>query len=285
MRRRRNGFREFLIRFSHHRAAMAAAAFFSLLVLAVFLVPVFISLDPVTADFRALAQAPSREHLLGTDEVGRDVLARIFYGGRVSLTVGFLSCLLSMCIGVPLGLIAGYYEGLPGNIIMRLAEMFMSFPSMVLALVLVAVFKPSILTVVFAIGILGWTRLCKLLYANVLAVKRSEYVQAAVAVGVSDIEVMTRYIIPNAVSPLWVTMAFSISAAIIMETSLSFLGVGIQPPASSWGNIIYAAQQLNILTGKLWIWLPASLILLLTIISINLIGEGIRDALDPRMKY
>lgn len=278
-----NGFLFFLKKFVHHKAAVTAACIFALELLAIILLPVFLKLDAVTSDFAAMAKGPSAAHILGTDEIGRDIFARLVYGGRVSMIVGILSTLLSVSIGVPLGVIAGYYQGKIGMVIMRITEMFTSFPSMVLTLVLVAVLDPTIGTVIFAIGILGWTRHCKLLYGSVMATRSKEYVEAAVAIGTGNWDILRKYVIPNSISPLWVSLAFSISNSIIYESSLSFLGAGVQPPQSSWGNIIYAAQKLDILTNKLWIWMPACIVLLITVICINLIGEGIRDALDPRM--
>ena len=284
MEKRNHAFLYFMKRFAAHRVAMAALIIFLMELLIILFGPAIWHLDAVTSDFLNMSAAPSAEHVLGTDEIGRDILARIVYGGRVSLTVGILSTLLSMVIGVPLGVIAGYYQGKIGNVIMRIVDMFMSFPSMVLTLVLIAVMEPSIVTIIIALGALGWTRPCKLLYGSVMAVRSKEYVEAAIAIGTGSFKVITKYVLPNAISPLWVSMAFSVSGAIMSESSLSFLGAGVQPPQSSWGNIIYAAQRLDILTGQVWIWIPACIVLLITVVCINMIGEGIRDALDPRMR-
>ena len=263
-----SGFRTFLKKFVRHRVALAASVLFVIEVLVIVFLPCFMKLDATTSDWLAIAKAPSAAHPLGTDEIGRDILARIIYGGRISLLVGILSTVLSTCIGVPLGVIAGYYQGKIGNVIMRITDMFMSFPAMVLTLVLVAVMKPSIGTVIFAIGVLGWTGQCKLLYGSVMATRSKEYVEAAVAIGTSNFKILTHYIIPNSISPLWVSLSFSVSSAIIYESSLSFLGAGIQPPQSSWGNIINAAQKLDILTGKPWIWVPACIVLLITVVCL-----------------
>ena len=198
--------------------------------------------------------------------------------------VGITSTLISIVIGLPLGLLAGYYQGVLGTIIMRSVDLFMSFPIMVLILVLVAIFGPSLSTVIFVIGILGWTHPAKLIYGNVISVRKREYVQAARAIGTSDFVILMKYILPNSIAPLWMSIAFRISHAIIMESSLSFLGAGIRPPQASWGNILYDAQNLKVLTNMPWVWIPAGLCLLFTVICINLIGEGVRDALDPKMK-
>ena len=179
---------------------------------------------------------------------------------------------------------AGYYRGIIENIVMRLADIFMSIPAMVLILVIVAVFEPSIITIIVVIGITGWTGVAKLIYGNVLSVRNKEYVEAARAIGTKDREIIMRYVLPNSIAPLWMSVAFRISQAIMTESGLSFLGAGIQSPQASWGNIIYAAQNLVVLTKRWWVWVPAGVLLMITIICINLVGEGIRDALDPKMK-
>lgn len=281
---KRSGIKTFFKKFIHHKAAAVALVLFFLELAAILILPGALHLDAVTSDFLNMAKGPSAEHIWGTDEIGRDIFARVLYGGRISLIVGICSTALSIAIGLPLGVVAGYYQGAVGNFIMRLADMFMSFPPMVLSLVLVTVLEPSMWTVIFAIGFLGWTRPCKLLYGSVMATKGREYVEVAVTLGYSNRKILMKYVIPNSLSPLWVSLAFMISSAIITESSLSFLGAGIQPPQSSWGNLIYAAQQFDVLTTKVWMWIPACIVLLITVVCINLIGEGIRDALDPKMR-
>ena len=276
--------RTFFKNYSKHRLAFLSTIILLAEVFAVLLLPVLLHLDPVTSDFLNMSSPPSAQHLLGTDQTGRDVFARLICGGRVSLLVGIGATLVSVVIGVPLGVIAGYYHGFAGDVILRVVDMFLSFPSMVITLVLIAVLGPSTWTVVFVTGFLSWMQHCKLLYASVSAVRNKEYVESAIAIGTSDWKVLTKYVIPNSISPLWVSIAFTVSSAIVFESSLSFLGAGVQPPESSWGNIIYEAQSLSVLTDRLWIWLPAGIVLLITVICINLVGEGIRDALDPKMK-
>lgn len=279
-----NSFHIFIKRFVRHRIAMLALFVFMLEVLTVVLVPEIFPIDAVNSDWHNIAKGPSEAHILGTDEIGRDMLSRIIMGGRVSLMVGVMSTIMSMLIGVPLGVIAGFYQGRIGNFIMRLVDMFMSFPAMVLTLVLVSILPKSLWTIAFVTGFLGWTRPCKLLYGSVMSARSKEYVEAAIAMGAGNFHIITRYVLPNSLSPLWVSMAFSVSGAIIHESSLSFLGAGIQAPESSWGNIINAAQNITVLTNRPWMWVPACVVLLVTVVSINLIGEGIRDALDVKMK-
>lgn len=277
--------KSFLQKFMNHKAAMIGLIVLVVEIVALIVLPFVMQLDPYSIDPAAFNAAPDGTHILGTDEVGRDMFSRIVYGGRVSLLVGFVSTAISVIIGLPLGLIAGYYRGYLGTGILRLADIFMSFPVMILILVFVAVFSPSIVNVTIIIGVVGWTATAKLLYANVLAERKKEYVEAAKSLGVGDLKILFQYILPNSVAPLWMSIAFRISQAIILESSLSFLGAGVQPPMASWGNIIYSAQNLMVLTRRPWMWIPAGICLMVTIISINLIGEGVRDALDPKMSH
>ncbi|MDO5551694.1 MAG: ABC transporter permease, partial [Lachnospiraceae bacterium] len=187
-------------------------------------------------------------------------------------------------IGVPLGLLAGYYKGAAGVLVMRLADVFMSVPSMILVLVLVAVIGPSIESVTIVIGVMGWPQFARQLYGNVLAVREKDYVQAAVAIGEKDGRIMMKYILPNAFAPVIIAFTFSIASAILQESSLSFLGMGVQLPQASWGNIMYAAQSITVLSKRSWLWLPPGLALLITVLSINFLGDGLRDALDPKTR-
>lgn len=255
------------------------------LVLAVVLIPIFMDLDPYTTDRAAgFNKPPSDAHILGTDDVGRDLFARLLYGGRISLFVGITSTIISVLIGIPLGLIAGYFRGAAESIIMRTADAFMSFPSMVLILVLVAVFGPSILTVTVVIGVLGWTAIAKLIYGNVLSIREREYIQASRVVGMKTIPILFSEVLPNAIPPVWANISFRVAGAILTESSLSFLGMGVQTPQASWGNIIFAAQNLLVLTARPWVWLPPGICIILVVVGFNFIGEGVRDALDPKTK-
>ena len=272
-------------KFIHNKKAMLGLAIVTILVLAVVFTPLFADLDPYTTDRAAgFNKPPSDAHILGTDDVGRDLFARLLYGGRISLFVGITSTIISVLIGIPLGLIAGYFRGTAESIIMRTADAFMSFPSMVLILVLVAVFGPSILTVTVVIGVLGWTAIAKLIYGNVLSIREREYIQAARAVGVSTKKILFSEVLPNAIPPVWANISFRVAGAILTESSLSFLGMGVQTPQASWGNIIFAAQNLLVLTARPWVWLPPGICIILVVIGFNFIGEGVRDALDPKTK-
>ena len=272
-------------KFMHNRKAVLGLIIVCFLVLAVILMPIFMKLDPYTTD-RAVGfnKAPCPGHLLGTDDVGRDLFARLLYGGRISLFVGIMSTIISVLIGIPLGLIAGYFRGIAETVIMRVADAFMSFPTMVLILVLVAVFGPSILTVTVVIGVLGWTAIAKLIYGNVLSIREREYIQATKAIGMSTPKILLSEVLPNAIPPVWANISFRVAGAILTESSLSFLGMGVQTPQASWGNIIFAAQNLLVLTARPWVWFPPGICIILVVVGFNFIGEGVRDALDPKTK-
>jgi len=275
---------EVLDKLKEHKMAMVGLFVIIFEILIVVLLPYIMKLDPYTSDYAAFFAAPSKEHILGTDSIGRDVFARLIYGGRTSLLVGFLSTIISCAIGVPLGVIAGYFRGKAEIVIMRVADIFMSFPSIVLILVLVSVVGPSIWSVTFVIGVLGWTSFARLIYANVLSVSEKEYVESAKAIGTSHFQIITRYILPNSFAPILIAITFRMASAILMESSLSFLGMGVQPPGASWGNMLYDAQSITVLSKRLWIWMPPGIALLLTVLSINFLGDGVRDALDPKVK-
>lgn len=272
-------------KFMHNRKAVLGLIIVCFLVLAVILMPIFMKLDPYTTD-RAVGfnKAPCPGHLLGTDDVGRDLFARLLYGGRISLFVGIMSTIISVLIGIPLGLIAGYFRGIAETVIMRVADAFMSFPTMVLILVLVAVFGPSILTVTVVIGVLGWTAIAKLIYGNVLSIREREYIQATKTIGMSTPKILLSEVLPNAIPPVWANISFRVAGAILTESSLSFLGMGVQTPQASWGNIIFAAQNLLVLTARPWVWFPPGICIILVVVGFNFIGEGVRDALDPKTK-
>lgn len=276
-------FQDVVERFLHHKLAVFALFFLVVEILVVIFLPMILGLDPYSIDVMAFGKGPSDTHLMGTDDVGRDMFARIIYGGRVSLTVGILSAIISLIVGIPLGLIAGYFRGKSEIIVMRLADIFMSFPSMILILVLASVLGQSIVTITVVIGVLGWPDFARLIYASTLSVREKEYVESAKAIGTKTHNIILRYIVPNASAPVIIAFTFRTAQAIITESSLSFLGLGVQPPAASWGNILYYAQSISVLANKPWMWVPAGIILIITVLCINFLGDGIRDALDTKM--
>lgn len=271
-------------RFKRHKLAMAGTVVITLIALGVIFLPMIMDLEPYSTANGLPYQEPSSEHPLGLDSVGRDNLARLIYGGRVSLAVGLFSTIISVVIGVPLGICAGYFRGWFETIVMRLVDVFMSFPSMILIMVLVSIVGPSVWTVTIVIGVLGWPQFARVIYGNVLSVRSKEYVESAKAIGAKSPRILRDYILPNSVAPILVTATFRTAGSILQEASLSFLGMGVQMPMASWGNILHGAQSIVILSQRTWFWLPPSIMLVLTVLSVNFIGDGLRDALDPKMK-
>ncbi|MDR1249498.1 MAG: ABC transporter permease [Treponema sp.] len=272
-------------KFLEHRLAGAGLILIIIEIFFVVFVPLVFKLDPYTSDAMGFgAKPPGGVHLLGTDVLGRDIFSRLVYGGRTSLVVGISSSLIGLILGAPLGLFAAYYRGWMETTVMRLADIFMSFPAMILILVLVAVVGTSIWSVTIVIGILGWPQYARLIHARVLSVREMEYVESARAVGTRNLGIILKYILPNSIAPILIQFTFRTAQAIIMESSLSFLGMGIQPPISSWGNMMYDAQAISILANKPFVWVPPGLALVLTVLSINSVGDGIRDAMDPKTR-
>ena len=272
-------------KFLHHKKGMLGLIIVLILLLAVVFIPIFVPMDPYTTDKLAgFNKGPSAAHILGTDDVGRDLFARLLYGGRVSMFVGIASTIISVILGIPLGLAAGYFRGKTETVIMRTADAFMSFPSMILILVLVAVFEPSIFTITVVMGALGWTAIAKLIYGNVLSIREKEYIEAAKASGMKTIPILFSEVLPNAIPPVWANISFRVAGGILTESALSFLGLGVQTPQASWGNIIFAAQNLMVLTARPWVWLPPGICIILVVVGFNFIGEGVRDVLDPKTK-
>ena len=271
-------------RFSMHKPAMIGLLVLSLEILLVILLPVLMDLDQSATDYNVMfGSPPSKAHILGNDDIGRDIFARFLFGGRISLSVGIVSAVISLVVGVPLGLIAGYYRGVCETLIMRCADTFLSFPAMILIMVLVSVLGPSVVTVILVIGILGWPRFARLIYGNVLAASSMDYVEAARAIGTKDGGILLKYILPNTFAPVLIAFTFRAAQAIITESALSFLGMGVQAPQASWGNILYDAQSISILSQRPWLWVPPGIALVVTVLSINFIGDGVRDALDTKM--
>ena len=269
-------------KFVRNKRAVAGLVILLLEILIVVFGPMVYKVDPNYSDYAAFNMAPNVQYLLGTDDTGRDILARVLAGGRISLMVGICSTIISVAIGIPLGLLAGYFRGIFETIVMRCADIFMSFPTTILCLVLVSVFGSSVGTIILVIGVLEWVGIAKLIYGNVLTIRSKEFIEAEKALGSSSLKIMFKEVLPNAMTPVWASIAFNVVNAIKTESSLSFLGCGIQQPQASWGNIINAAQNLMVLRRRWWIWVPAGLCIVITVVSINFLGEGIRDVMDPK---
>ncbi len=236
--------------------------------------------DPETNDFSALLQPPTAQHLLGTDDLGRDTLARIAHGARVSMQAGVLATLLAMAVGVPLGLIAGYFRGWADLVISRMTDLLLAFPFLILAVGLAAILGPSLRNVVIALGIGALPSFIRVTRGEVLGLRELDYVSGAVADGAGDARILRRYILPNALSPLLVQATVTVPEAIIGEAVLSFLGLGVQPPTPSWGTMLSAAQ--GFLTQAPLLAVFPGVAIALAALSFNLVGDGLRDVLDPK---
>ena len=263
--------------------AMIGLFFLSLLILSALAAPLVVGgQDPTAMNARNSMAAPSADHLLGTDLAGRDIWARLVYGSRVSLAVGLVSVSISLAITLVLGTLSGYYGGVVDMLIMRITDIMMVFPGLVLIIALVSVIGPSILNVMAVLGILGWTGTTRLLRGQILSVRELDYVLAARATGVPDLRIMWAHILPNAIAPLLVAATFGVAGAILTEAGLSFLGLGVLPPTPSWGSMLNAANSITVLERNWWVWMPPGVAVLLTVMAINFAGDGLRDALDPR---
>lgn len=273
-----------LVRLRKNKLAIAG------LVWVTFIVAVTLSADlwvpkyfasPTSTEFAGL-ESPSAAHPFGTDRIGRDVFSRVIYGARVSLAVGVLAVSISVAIGLVLGALSGYYGGLLDSFVMRTADIFFAFPYVLFAIVLLAVLGPSYRNVFIAIGILGWPSIARVFRSSILSVKETEYVDAARAMGASDMRIMSRHILPNAIAPIIVYGTMSIGGAIITEAALSYLGMGVQPPTPSWGMMLSEAKAL--MGPAPWLTIYPGFAILTTVLSFVLMGDGLRDALDVKMK-
>ncbi len=270
-------------RFLGEKKSLAGALFLLTVLALVLLLPPLLGQDPNLTDRSAGFWAPpSPEHWLGTDDAGRDLLARLLHGGRVSLLVGFASAGLSALLGIPLGLLAGYKGQGWQFWIMRACDVVQAFPSLILVLCLVSLLGPSVWNLIFVIGGLGWASVARLVYGSTLAAKHKEYVEASRALGATDGDILLRTILPNVVAPVWASLPMKVSRAILWESSLSFLGVGLRTPQASWGNLMNSALELATLTGRPWAWIPPGLCIVTTVLALLLVGEGLRRSLNPR---
>jgi peptide/nickel transport system permease protein len=245
--------------------------------------PVVSPYDPYKLNLAIRNQPPSDENLLGTDGNGRDVLTRVIYGGQISLSVGIVAVSISAVIGVLIGSMSGFFGKHIDMVLMRMTDVVMSFPMLVVVISFVAITGPSIYNSMIAIGVLGWPTMARLVRSQFLYLREVEFVTAARALGARAPRLIFRHILPNVVGSIAVVMTFAVSDAILLEAALSFLGLGVQIPTPSWGNMLRDAQTLSILERQPWMWIPPGIAIMLAVLSINFVGDSLRDALDPRL--
>ena len=268
-------------RFSTNRLALTGGIIVLILFVIAVTAPLISPYNPDDIDRTHILEPPGFHHLLGTDDLGRDVLSRMIYGSRISLAVGFVAIGIATLIGMILGALAGYYSGWFDRIIMRFIDIMLSIPTFFLILAVIAFIGPSIWNIMVVIGLTAWMGIARLVRAEFLSLKEREFVLAARAVGANDFRIIFRHMMINSMSPVFVSAVLGIAGAVLVESALSFLGIGVQPPTPSWGNILTLGKD-NIEIAW-WLSLYPGLAILITVLSYNLLGEGLRDALDPRL--
>ncbi|WP_336789663.1 oligopeptide ABC transporter permease [Paenibacillus sp. MMO-177] len=271
----------FFTRFKRHKLAVAGLIAIGIITLCAVFAPFLTAYAPTTVT-DSFGSAPSWKHPLGTDQVGRDMLSRLIYAARVSLAVGIGSVVISAAIGTVLGLISGYIGGWVDGVIMRITDIFMSFPYIMLILVVSSIVGPGLLNIILILGVLGWPGVARLVRGNVLSIKQMDYVKASVVLGYRMPRILFRHILPNTVAPILIYATSGVAGAILDEAALSFLGLGVQPPTPSWGNMLASAQSLSVLTSQPWLWVPPGVMIIIIVLSINFIGDALRDTLDPK---
>ena len=267
-----------------NRLAVIGIIFSLTIILSSIFAPLITKYDPQKVDLRSMLKPPSSEHILGTDKIGRDVFARIIYGGRISILVGLGSALGAALIGVSIGAYTAYRGGWWDSIFLRISEIFMAFPQIILLLLLVSVLGQSLMNLIIIFVITGWGGLYRMTRAQVLSLREEEYVQALRAFGLSRARICFKHILPNALGPIMVNITLSTAMFILEEAALSFLGLGVPLNIPTWGNILNVAQDLRVLQNYWWVWLPSGITISLFVLAINFVGDGLRDSTDPTLQ-
>jgi len=268
-------------RFRRHTIALIGAVLLLLLTIGAVGAPLIARHDPYKVSISSYRKPPSATYWLGTDSSGRDVFSRLLYAGRVSLSVGLVAVSIYTTIGIILGALAGFYGGWVDSLIMRAADIVLAFPTLILIITIVSILGPNIYNVMLVIGILGWPSIARIVRGLFLSLREREFILAGRTVGVPNGRLIFRHILPNALAPVIVAATFGMASAILLEAGLSFLGLGVQPPTPSWGNMLTDAQSLTVLESMPWLWIPPGITIALAVLAINFIGDGLRDALDP----
>ena len=265
----------------NNRLAIVGLILFSIILFTAVFAPLITSADPMKINLRNMSQPPSWEHWFGTDKTGRDVLARVLHGGRVSILVGLGSGIISAIIGVLIGAYTGYKGGWLDVIALRVSELFMSFPQIILVLLLVSIIGQSLINLMIIFVLTGWGGMYRMARARMLSLREEEFVQALQSFGLSTPVICYKHILPNALGPIMVNITLSTAAFILAEAGLSFLGLGVPAHIPTWGNILNVAQEIRVLQNYWWMWLPVGAVISLFVLSVNFIGDGLRDATDP----
>lgn len=270
-----------LKKFLNNRLAVIGLTIFVVIILASVFAPLLTPYDPNKINLRDMLQAPSWEHWFGTDRTGRDLFARVLYGGRISILVGLGSAVLAAIIGVLIGVYTGYVGGWLDALAMRVSEIFMSFPQIILVLLLVSILGQSLVNLMLIFTLTGWGGIYRMARARMLSLREEEYVLALRSFGLSRPLIAYKHMLPNALGPIMVNITLSTAAFILQEAGLSFLGLGVPLSIPTWGNILNVAQDIRVLQTNWWIWLPVGVVISLFVLSVNFIGDGLRDATDP----
>ncbi|VQH89368.1 oligopeptide ABC transporter pemease protein [Streptococcus pneumoniae] len=273
-----------LKKFYNNKLAFIGFICFMLILLACILAPLLTTYSPDVVDLGSMNRPPSAKHILGTDKLGRDVFARILYGGRVSIQVGMYGAICGAVIGTVLGGIAGYFGGKIDALLVRLAELFLTFPNMIVILLLSSIFGQGVFNLIFVFSVMGWMTTFRMVRNEFMSLKQETYVDVCRAFGFSDSRIIFNNILRNAISPVIVSLSLNVAGFILSEAGLSFLGVGVPSDIPTWGNIINAAKTADVIKNSWWLWLVPGSIITLFVLSINFIGDGLRDIMDPKQQ-
>ncbi len=271
-------------KFVNNRLAMIGMVFAALIILSAIFAPLLTSYDPGEVNLAEKSLAPCAEHILGTDKLGRDVFSRVLYGGRVSVFVGVVGALSGSLIGMVLGSIAGYFGGKVDSLIIRISEIFQTFPQMILIMILVGILGQGIGNLILVFSVTGWMTTFRMVRNEFLALREETYVQVCEAFGMSKSSIMFKQILPNVLSPVIVATTVNVAGFILSEASLSFLGVGVPSSVATWGNILNAAKSVEVVSNYWWLWAVPGVVISVFVLAINFFGDGLRDVLDPKQQ-
>lgn len=275
-------FRKNIKKFINNKLAMIGLVCMLIIIMAVIFAPLLTQHDPAKIDLKAKAAPPSTDHLFGTDKLGRDIFSRILYGGRVSIIVGLVGACSGSLIGIVLGSVAGYFGKFADKVLIRLSELFQTFPQMILILIMVSILGPGLSNLLIIFSVTGWMTTFRMVRNEFLGLKEETYVKVAEAFGMSKISIMFKQILPNVLSPVIVASTVNIAGFILAEAGLSFLGLGVPSSVPTWGNILNSAKSLEIISNYWWMWVIPGVVISIFVLAVNFFGDGLRDILDPK---